>query len=172
MPMPRKPRRQCLACGLVTPTPQHRYCNNRCQHEFQYRAFIEKWSRGEVTGLRRKGVVTGQIKRFLREKYGNRCCLCGWAECHPTTGVIPLTAHHVDGDWRNNREGNLQLLCPNCHSLTPNYCGHNNAKGREKQGRERNQRTVRRFQQAREILECERHSKEYLVNDVENSLTE
>ena len=32
-----------------------------------------------------------------------------------------------DGDATNNSEDNLQLLCPNCHSLTENY-GRLNAK--------------------------------------------
>ena len=28
--------------------------------------------------------------------------------------------HHIDGDCTNNKIENLQLLCPNCHSLTSN----------------------------------------------------
>ena len=28
---------------------------------------------------------------------------------------------HKDGDYTNNKEENLQLLCPNCHSLTETY---------------------------------------------------
>lgn len=33
---------------------------------------------------------------------------------------MPLEVHHIDGNCTNNKEENLQLLCPNCHSLTPN----------------------------------------------------
>lgn len=38
---------------------------------------------------------------------------------------IPLEIHHKDGDHLNNELDNLQLLCPNCHFLTDNYCGKN-----------------------------------------------
>lgn len=38
---------------------------------------------------------------------------------------IPLEVHHVDGDRLNNELSNLQLLCPNCHAQTDNYCGKN-----------------------------------------------
>jgi predicted HNH restriction endonuclease len=33
----------------------------------------------------------------------------------------PLEIHHKDGSKKNNSEDNLDLLCPNCHSLTFNY---------------------------------------------------
>ena len=39
---------------------------------------------------------------------------------------IPLEIHHIDGDTSNNESNNLQLLCPNCHSLTDNFRGKNN----------------------------------------------
>lgn len=35
----------------------------------------------------------------------------------------PLELHHIDGNSRNNRLVNLQILCPNCHALTSNYRG-------------------------------------------------
>ena len=28
---------------------------------------------------------------------------------------------NVDGNFRNNKLENLSILCPNCHSLTPNH---------------------------------------------------
>jgi len=46
--------------------------------------------------------------------------------CNLTTWLdkpIKLEIHHVDGDRTNNEEINLQLLCPNCHSVTPNWKG-------------------------------------------------
>lgn len=38
---------------------------------------------------------------------------------------IPLELHHIDGDHSNVSIDNFQLLCPNCHALTPNYRGRN-----------------------------------------------
>ena len=38
---------------------------------------------------------------------------------------IKLQLHHINGDNTDNRLENLQLLCPNCHSLTDTYCGNN-----------------------------------------------
>ena len=34
---------------------------------------------------------------------------------------IPIELHHKDGDRSNNEIENLQILCPNCHTLTDNY---------------------------------------------------
>jgi hypothetical protein len=61
-------------------------------------------------------------KRLIDEGYKEHRC----EECNNTEwlGVpIPLEIHHVDGDRHNNELNNLQILCPNCHSLTPNNSG-------------------------------------------------
>ena len=38
---------------------------------------------------------------------------------------IPLQVHHIDGNHINNELNNLQLLCPNCHAQTDNWCRNN-----------------------------------------------
>ena len=62
----------------------------------------------------------------LRERYKK---LTGIAHCE-NCGLekwqgqdIPLEIHHVNGIHTDNRQENLQLLCPNCHALTSNYRG-------------------------------------------------
>lgn len=61
------------------------------------------------------------VKCFLMEKYDCKCQECGWGKENPVTHKVPLQVHHIDGDSTNNTLKNLQLLCPNCHSLTSNF---------------------------------------------------
>jgi hypothetical protein len=49
----------------------------------------------------------------------HKCERCGGTEWQGQP--IPVELHHIDGDHYNNELNNLQLLCPNCHALTPNY---------------------------------------------------
>jgi len=51
-----------------------------------------------------------------------KCEECGWSK-KSNDGRLPLELHHIDGNARNNCLDNLQILCPNCHSLKPNYRG-------------------------------------------------
>ena len=53
----------------------------------------------------------------------DRCWRCGLT--HWLGEKLSLELHHVNGSPDDNRLENLNLLCPNCHSLTPNYCGKN-----------------------------------------------
>ena len=128
--MPKKIREKCLSCDKETARASYKYCSNICQNEFQYQAYIRQWKAGEIVGLQGLGIVSNYIKRYLREKFDNRCCKCGWSEINLKTKTIPLVADHIDGNWRNNAESNLRLLCPNCDSLTFTYAGLNRGNGR------------------------------------------
>ena len=50
--------------------------------------------------------------------------------CPYPANNIPLEIEHIDGNYKNNDESNLILLCPNCHSLTSTYKGANTERGR------------------------------------------
>lgn len=53
----------------------------------------------------------------------NLCEICGlnkWLDKE-----ISLDLHHINGNNRDNRLENLQILCPNCHRQTDNYSAKN-----------------------------------------------
>ncbi len=85
---------------------------------FTEATFIEK-----VLKLNGAGWKTSKIKEKLfgfglKKKKCENCKLVEWMG-----GGIPLELHHRNGDNKDNRLNNLQILCPNCHSLTSNYAG-------------------------------------------------
>ena len=114
----------CLNCGITIGKKQ-KFCSNLCQKEYQYNTYIERWKNGKESGLRGNYQTSMYIKNYLFFKYHNKCCKCGWGEKNPYTGKIPLEVEHIDGNFKNNKEENLLLLCPNCHSLTSTYKGAN-----------------------------------------------
>lgn len=121
----RKPNSQyCLNCGKKIPNGR-KYCSNKCQADFEYKTYIERWKRGEISGIKGIDDISNNVKKYLFEKHQNSCQICGWNKINPYTKLVPLQIHHIDGDCMNNQENNLQLLCPNCHALTENFGSRN-----------------------------------------------
>lgn len=122
----------CLECGSKPKRNSYKYCSNKCQFLHQYKEYIKKWKSGLVNGNR--GIVakniSGHIKRYLIEKYGEKCSICNWEIKNSTTGRVPLEIDHVNGNAEDNIEANLRLICPNCHSLSSNFRNLNKGNGR------------------------------------------
>ena len=60
------------------------------------------------------------FKESVKEQ---RCECCGLTEW--LNKPIRFEIHHINGDNKDHRLENIQILCPNCHSLTDNYRGKN-----------------------------------------------
>lgn len=60
--------------------------------------------------------------RILYEQ-NEKCNRCGLDEWMNTPLVLEL--EHKDGNHYNNERSNLEMLCPNCHSLTSTWRGRN-----------------------------------------------
>lgn len=124
---------KCLNCSndLLT-SKAKKFCSNSCQATYQYRKYIDEWLEGLHSGNKYEGEVSNHIRRWLHEKHKSRCSKCNWSEINPVTNKVPLTINHIDGNWNNSSHKNLELICPNCHSLTPNYGALNKGYGRIK----------------------------------------
>jgi hypothetical protein len=86
--------------GIYDPHPQHR----------------KRLSEFASHGLRRH-ILLYNIKENICERCGLKDVWNGMP--------INLHVHHKDGNNKNNNIENLEMLCPNCHSQTDNYCGKN-----------------------------------------------
>jgi Zn finger protein HypA/HybF involved in hydrogenase expression len=65
--------------------------------------------------------------KLLRDKIKELRC----ERCDNTEWLgkpIPVELHHINGNRFDNRLGNLQMLCPNCHALTDNHAGRGSSK--------------------------------------------
>lgn len=124
----------CLNCGCIIEShknTKHKYCSNACQQAYEYKLWVEKYKQDNSIAVSTKwGQIPSYLRRYIFEKYQNKCCLCNWSETNPFTNTIPLEVDHIDGNSDNNSEENLRLICPNCHSLTSTYRGANRGHGR------------------------------------------
>lgn len=120
--------RLCTVCAVPL-TKQKLFCSNSCQAEYQYRNYIAAWLDGQESGGV-KYTVSNHVKRYLSETRGTKCESCGWHQVNVRTGKVPVQINHKDGNWRNNKLDNLELLCPNCHSLTETFGALNKGNGR------------------------------------------
>lgn len=119
----KRQKNQCLYCTNIT---TNIFCNSSCQSSYRKKIIEQRIENGD-TSLNVK-----QYKKYLIEKYGEKCMECEWNRIHPITGKVPIELEHIDGDSENNRLDNLKILCPNCHSLTPTYKALNMGNGRAK----------------------------------------
>ena len=92
-----------------------------------------------VPTLDYEALLSGKVKYFTAgrniKKYlirnglkKDECERCGWSGKIPGNEFSQCELHHKDGDNSNQELSNLEIICPNCHSLTENYRGANMAK--------------------------------------------
>ena len=123
----------CLNCSKELKKDQHykvrKYCNHICQNLYRRKSINERIENGDIS------LYEKNYKKYLIEKYGEKCMECSWDKIHPKTGVVPIQLEHIDGNSINNNLDNLKLLCPNCHSLTLTFGALNKGNGRKNRKR-------------------------------------
>lgn len=128
----------CKYCGKQLDNSRKTFCNNSCAASYNN---IHRGEHSETTRIKiAKSLRTNKTKETfvkskrikgnsLKEKlYRNglkerKCEICGLTEWNGKEIILQL--HHINGDNKDNRLENLQILCPNCHSQTDNFCNKN-----------------------------------------------
>ncbi len=118
---------RCLFCGkefIKYQSSTNKFCSCDCSAKYRAKEYIDKWKLGIISGTVCYD-CSDRIRNYLLQKNHYKCEKCGWGEVNSATNRVPLQIHHIDGNSENNAESNLQVLCPNCHSLTENFGSRN-----------------------------------------------
>lgn len=92
----------CRCCGkrfMDSPSHNRIYCSKTCVNKTALTRFNPKTAGTALTAMRRRGMVKS-------------CSRCGYSKNLAILGI-----HHKDRNRQNNRLSNLEVLCPNCHSI-------------------------------------------------------
>jgi hypothetical protein len=110
----------CLNCGNIIEYGRYnrKYCNNKCQNDKIQKDILNKVQNEEFDKLGNKSSIDRTSKKYLIKTYGEKCMKCGWDEINKWTKKVPIELNHIDGNPENHSLENLELICPNCHSLT------------------------------------------------------
>ena len=96
-----KTQYQCIHCNvtfLSALSRKRKYCSQSCVNK----SSKETWNPDFAT-VRKNMISRGMI---------SKCERCGYSEHLSILGV-----HHKDRNRKNNDLSNLEVLCPNCHSM-------------------------------------------------------
>lgn len=111
----------CQNCGKLTNNAK--FCSERCSSQYVWKMTKNKI---ENNNGKRSPIV---YRKYLLEKYGNTCKICGTTEWNGQD--VPLVLDHIDGNSNNNDLSNLRMICHNCNGLLPTFAGRNKNSARK-----------------------------------------
>ena len=134
-----KKKKYCAKCGKELKPGQKKFCSSSCAASFNnHNRVLSNATKEKISLKLRTNTLTNRLRngsgykrsyytfkeRLFRDGIKEQKC----ERCGITTWMgekITLQLHHIDGNKQNNNPENLQILCPNCHSQTDNFCGKN-----------------------------------------------
>lgn len=110
----------CQFCGIKLIKNQKKFCSYKCQQNFNW-----KYKKNKIEETKKFESAFGNeanrriVKRYLIEKYGHKCSICGITEWMGKE--VPLVVDHIDGNSENCAVDNFRLVCGNCDMQLPTY---------------------------------------------------
>ena len=127
---------KCKNCNVETKVRKNGegiFCSHMCHRKYEYDYNIKLWKDGKLKGYRGKTkAISNWLRKYMLEKTNNTCQKCGWNNRHPIDDKPLVEINHIDGNAENNCEDNLEVLCPNCHSMTHNFKSRNKNSARNR----------------------------------------
>jgi hypothetical protein len=115
-----KEKAKCINCGTIVKRRPNIYCSTYCQYFYKlHRRFLENPN----------NMGSSALRSYLMKVRGEVCEICKLSEW--LGEKIPLELDHISGNWADNFDDNIRLLCPNCHAQTPTWKNKNRGNGRQ-----------------------------------------
>lgn len=90
---------------------------------FEIKSKRESIRKEEILNSDYSQLTFGKLRERILYEQNCKCNRCGLSDWLGQT--ISLELEHKDGNHHNNQRDNLEMLCPNCHSLTLTWRGRN-----------------------------------------------
>lgn len=91
-----------------------KYCSKKCYEDYKNHIV-------ETEGFPQSWNSNQRIRKYLKNKHGNACMICGQSGDDWNGKPMTLIVDHIDGKSNNNKLENLRIVCPNCDSQLPTY---------------------------------------------------
>jgi hypothetical protein len=129
-----KSLKACAICNndFFSSKSTQKCCSRSCDAQYKRKSYIDLWLEGSECGYGKNFLLSNYIRNYLLDLANHQCTKCGWREINPVTQKVPLEINHKDGNPANAHVSNLEVVCPNCHSLTPNFRALNRNSPRER----------------------------------------
>lgn len=100
------------------------------QRSYNWKSVKDYLTNDKGSKINTHKLKTKLFQEGIKKKCCEKCGIDAWNNL-----PAPLELHHINGNKRDNRLENLNILCPNCHAQTSNHAG----KALRHRGRKRNE---------------------------------
>lgn len=122
-----KENKNCLFCSSILEKNINSFCNEECCLSYREEKYIKEWQNNSLSKVNLRS--NSYIRNYLYKKQNNKCLICNINNVWNNKKLI-FILDHIDGNYLNNTENNLRLICSNCDSQLDTYKAKNKGRGR------------------------------------------